>query len=241
MKPFTLGELTADLIYVKETHTFHNVDRPYLAFRQNELPNRFHCRAHVDTITFRPGHLIITESPDGRPALNLWRRRYPNGRVGDVAPFLKFVDAVFGPQAPNFLLWLAHIIQFPHQSPPYHWLHTGDASGEAQRFLANCLERIWEAEFTRTHSGAGLGAKLMAVTKKLPRGDVMAATRAVGGKYPAYNRVRFIVFASRAKRIPAGFRLCDHKVSRAYWPPFSLTADEGFINAVHGFLLRHGI
>ena len=39
MKPFTLGDLTADLIYVKETHKFHNVSLPYLAFRQNELPN----------------------------------------------------------------------------------------------------------------------------------------------------------------------------------------------------------
>ncbi|PPD02343.1 MAG: hypothetical protein CTY29_13180, partial [Methylobacter sp.] len=211
-----------------------------------ELPNTAHCRATVETLTWRPGHLFITEAPDGRLALNLWRRRGPTGRVGDAAPFLKFVDTVFGPpHAPNFLLWLAHIVQFPHQPPPFHWLHVGDASGEAQRFLTNCLKKIWEAEFTHMHRGAELGAKLIGVTGKLPRGDAMPDTRVAGGKYErrytAYNRLRLIVFAPRAKRIPAGFRVCDHKVSRAYWPPFSLTTDDRFITAVHGFLLRYGI
>lgn len=90
-------------------------------------------RKQADTLTFRAGAGIMTQCPNGRQALNIWRQR-DRGQSPDnwewlASYFTQHVARLWGADADPFLDWLAHVEQKPGELPHFGWLHISPLHG----------------------------------------------------------------------------------------------------------------
>lgn len=240
MKPPTFGELTAKLVHVQETNLFYSVARPYFSFRRAEFIAAPRC-VTVPAIIWKPGASILTPTPDGRWAFNTWRPRYIQGPASNPAPFIEFINRVFGPEAEDFLDWLAHIEQYPGELPPYHWAIVGSDNDDCRLWLINCLSRVWPSFVSiENRRGEALAQKYLTITHAW---GIRRNT-----KFPPFNALRWLIFSNHVKLIPDDFRICRHKSNNDVpyklsegKPSFELLKNKSFINGVALFLAKRNI
>lgn len=101
------------------------------------------ARKMVQTRTFHAGGNVITDDPNKRSALNMWRPIERGAYSMDISPFLEHVQYLFGTDAEKFLDWLAHIEQKPGVLPHFGWLHIADSFGTGRNWLASVILRLW--------------------------------------------------------------------------------------------------
>jgi hypothetical protein len=132
-------------------------------------------RQTVETTTFRAGAGVLTTSPSGRQAVNLWRP--PTGVVPPddwqerVVPLVIHVVWLWGDDAEAFLDWLAHIIQRPGELASYGWLHIAPAQGMGRNWLAGVLARVFAGH---TALGVDLGGLLTTQFNGVLSGKLLA-------------------------------------------------------------------
>jgi hypothetical protein len=96
--------------------------------------------------TFKPGAGEFLHDPVERAALNMWKpfdRSLVVSDPGAVELFTGQVEYLFGPSAPRFIQWLAHIEQHPGQLPHTAWLHVATQYGVGRNWLGGLLARVF--------------------------------------------------------------------------------------------------
>ena len=136
-------------------------------------------RNQVDTVTFRPGAQLLTQDPDGRQAINLWKPFERSTAAGDASLFSEHVTYLFGDDATRFLDWLAHIEQRPGELPHHGWLHISPEHGTGRNWLASVIARLWKgyvapnfdlSGMLRTGFNGALSRKLIAIVDEIREG-----------------------------------------------------------------------
>lgn len=98
-------------------------------------------------ITYRPNAEIMTRSPAGAVAVNLWRSRErasaPDNWPSLAKVFTDHVRWLWGDDAEIFLDWLAHIEQKTGELPHFGWLHIAKSHGMGRNWMAAVLSRVW--------------------------------------------------------------------------------------------------
>lgn len=104
-------------------------------------------RKTVETHSFKAGFSTFIHDPQGRPALNSWRKQsrkdVPSDWNNRVWPFTAHIDFLFDSNASRFLDWLAHIEQRPETLPHTAWLHISRSFGLGRNWIASVLVRLW--------------------------------------------------------------------------------------------------
>lgn len=104
-------------------------------------------RKTAPEITYRPNAEIMTRSPIGAVAVNLWRSRErasaPDNWPSLVKIFTDHVRWLWGDDAEIFLDWLAHIEQKTGELPHFGWLHIAKSHGMGRNWMAAVLSRVW--------------------------------------------------------------------------------------------------
>lgn len=105
-------------------------------------------RKTVDERTFCPGADVLCTDPNGRTAVNTWRavaHTPPKGWKQRVQPFIDHLRYLIpgNKEREQFLLWVAHLIQYPGDMPPWHVLmFTEGAQGIGRNWLAALIGAI---------------------------------------------------------------------------------------------------
>lgn len=117
-------------------------------------------RKQADTLTFHAGAGIMTRSPNGRPALNIWRPRERTQTPDDwewrANYFVEHVARLWGQDSDPFLDWLAHIEQKPGELPHFGWLHISPLHGTGRNWIASVLSRLWAGNVAASLDLVGL-------------------------------------------------------------------------------------
>ena len=189
-------------------------------------------RKTIQTVTYRPSADAVTASPDGVPAMNLWRRVDTTKPSADwaaqAAPFIDHISWVFGDAAKSFLDWLAHIEQRPGELPHFGFLHIARHHGVGRNFISKVLTRVWPGKVAPAFDlvGAlesGYNARLsgchLAVVDEIYEGGssqwkyesalrqlMTADRRLINPKYglqrTEYNVCRFLLFSNHKGALP---------------------------------------
>lgn len=190
---------------------------------------RHAARTSVMTRTFHAGHNILTYDPNGRTALNMWRKGLPRQYTVDVTPFYEQVKYLFGADAESFLDWLAHIEQRPGELPHHGWLHIASHFGTGRNWLESVISRLWrgyvapsvdlEALVNGNFNGA-LAGRIIAVVDEIRAGAredaymmegkirnmLTEETRYIkpkfGKEYTEHNACRWLLFSNHKDAIP---------------------------------------
>jgi hypothetical protein len=132
-------------------------------------------RKAVETTTFRAGAAVLTTSPSGRQAVNLWRPPTitppPDDWQEHVAAFDQHLDWLWRDAAEDFKDWIAHALQRPGELPSYGWLHIAPAQGMGRNWLAGVLARVFSGH---TALGVDLGALLTSQFNGVLSGKLLA-------------------------------------------------------------------
>lgn len=142
------------------------------------------ARRSVATQTFRPGQPEITQSPNGRIALNTWNgfnfRAPPDDWEMRAEPFVTHVRWLWGADADAFLDWLAHIAQRPGELPSFAWLHIAKRTGMGRNWVAAILGRVFTGYAALAFDLSGslkngynglLAGKVLAVVDEIDEGS----------------------------------------------------------------------
>jgi hypothetical protein len=117
-------------------------------------------RKQADTLTFHAGAGVMTRCPNGRPALNIWRKRgcnnAPDGWEWLASYFTHHVERLWGADSDPFLDWLAHTEQKPGELPHFGWLHISPLHGTGRNWIASVLSRLWEGNVAASLDLVGL-------------------------------------------------------------------------------------
>lgn len=105
-------------------------------------------RIQVYTLTFDPRYGEVCSSPDGRPALNLWRPTphvSPPQWQNTIQPFLGHMAYLVpaDDERERLLDWLAHIEQAPGELPHHHYLMIATEQGIGRNWLSSLLACVW--------------------------------------------------------------------------------------------------
>lgn len=132
-------------------------------------------RKTVETTTFRAGAPVLTTSPSGGQAVNLWRPPTivppPNDWEELVAPFDRHLDWLWRDAVEPFKDWIAHTMQRPGELPSYGWLHIAPEQGMGRNLIAGVLARVFAGY---TALGVDLGALLTSQFNGILSGKVLA-------------------------------------------------------------------
>lgn len=189
-------------------------------------------RLEVDVLTFHPGAPLMTVSPEGRPALNLWRPRLPSAVPENweylVAFFVAQIRWLWGEHADAFLDWLAHIHQWPGELPHYGWIHISRIHGKGRNWIAAVLARLWAGYVAASLDLIGvlesgfnnrLSRCMLAIVDEINEGGnqsyrhaqtlrqyVTAEVREINPKFGRrrveYNTTRWLFFSNHTGAIP---------------------------------------
>ena len=188
-------------------------------------------RQKVFTRTFHAGAKPICGDPDGKKALNSWRRIERWEARADVQPFIDHVAYLFPDEVERevFLNWLAHIEQKPGELPHYGWLHIAQNTGTGRNWLASLLARVWRgyvapnvdlpALLDSPYNGQ-LSSRLLVIVDEVQEGAgenpyrhanrlkslVNAEYRDInpkfGRQYREHNACRWLVFSNHDNALP---------------------------------------
>jgi hypothetical protein len=132
-------------------------------------------RKAVETTTFRAGAPVLTTSPSGRQAVNLWRPPLiappPDDWQERIAPFDQHLKWLWCDAAEPFKDWTAHALQRPGELPSYGWLHIAPTQGMGRNLIAGVLARVFAGY---TALGVDLGALLTSQFNGVLSGKVLA-------------------------------------------------------------------
>ncbi len=132
-------------------------------------------RKAVETTTFRAGGAVLTTSPSGRQAVNLWQpptiASPPDDWRERVAPFDQHIDWLWREAAEDFKDWMAHVLQRPGELPSHGWLHITPAQGMGRNWLASVIARVFAGY---TALGVDLGALLTSQFNGVLSGKLLA-------------------------------------------------------------------
>jgi primase-polymerase (primpol)-like protein len=187
------------------------------------------ARTSVATRTFRAGDNVLTYDPNGRTALNMWRKGPERFYTVDVTPFYEQIKYLFGASAERFLDWLAHIEQFPGVLPHHGWLHIADSTGTGRNWVASVISRLWrgyvapsvdmDALINGNFNGA-LSGRIIAIVDEIRTGAredayqlegrirnmLTEETRYIkpkyGKEYTEHNSCRWLLFSNHKNAIP---------------------------------------
>ena len=189
-------------------------------------------RLEADALTFHAGAKIMTTSPDGRSALNLWRSRLPQypPPLWEVwaYDFVEHIRWLFGLHAEAFLDWLAHIEQRPGELPHYGWIHISRIHGKGRNWISGVLARVWAGHVAASLDLIGvlesgfnnrLSRCMLAIVDEINEGGnqsyrhaqtlrqlVTAEVREInpkfGRRHVEYNATRWVFFSNHTGAIP---------------------------------------
>lgn len=189
-------------------------------------------RLEADVLTFQAGAKIMTTSPDGRQALNLWRPRLlqnppPLWEVWSYH-FVAHIRWLFGGQGEAFLDWLAHIEQRPGELPHFGWIHISRIHGKGRNWISGVLARVWAGHVAASLDLIGvlesgfnnrLSRCMLAIIDEINEGGnqsyrhaqtlrqlVTAEVREInpkfGRRHVEYNATRWLFFSNHTGAIP---------------------------------------
>lgn len=203
--------------------------------RSREIPNAsiwrgLATRKTVMTRTFHAGAQQICHDPDGKLALNSWRRIERHPSAADIGPFLDQTAYLFPivEDREMFLDWLAHIEQRPGELPHFGWLHIAANTGTGRNWLASLLARVWRGQVAPNVDLPGLldsafnsalAARVLAIVDEVQEGGndkyrhisklkslVNAEFRDVNPKcirqFREHNACRWLVFSNHDDALP---------------------------------------
>ena len=160
------------------------VGNTYRSVRHSETWRTHPKRSDVETVTFRAGAEVVTQSPDGRLSLNTWQPFERGDPPSDWAvrsqPFVDHITWLWGENAPQFLDWLAHIEQQPGILPHYGWLHIAPNHGLGRNWIAGILARVWKgyvatafdlSSALNSQFNGRLAGKILAVVDEINEGN----------------------------------------------------------------------
>jgi hypothetical protein len=132
-------------------------------------------RKTVETTTFHAGAPVLTTSPSGRQAVNLWRPptivQPPDDWEERIAPFEQHLKWLWGQAVEPFKDWTAHTMQRPGELPSYGWLHIAPTQGMGRNLIAGVLARVFAGY---TALGVDLGALLTSQFNGVLSGKLLA-------------------------------------------------------------------
>ncbi|UDQ87410.1 DUF5906 domain-containing protein [Xanthobacter autotrophicus] len=144
---YSLGAMTRKLAH--NVYKYMDVNNKEKEIPLFNLWSKNSRRRMVDVYDFNPNAGDFCYSPDGRPALNVWRA-LPHVAAADwqarCQPFLDHVAYLVPIQEERerFLNWLAHIEQQPGVLPHSHYLLIMPKTGTGRNWLATVLKRVWK-------------------------------------------------------------------------------------------------
>ena len=255
---FTLPEMLEKFVFIKDGSQVAPIDRPQAVLSLPDFKNAFAASKHsvevdgrkksvpvtkawmespermeAESLTFHPGAPRMTVEPgSGRNALNSWagfdRADAPEDWELLCRAFVEHVEWLWGPDAPVFLDWLAHIEQKPGELPHYGWVHICRKHGMGRNWIASALTRAW-----RGHTAASvdlvplleggfngsLARKVFAFVDEINEGGntkhshaqrlrqlITAEFRTINPKYGRqrveYNSSRWLVFSNHTGALP---------------------------------------
>lgn len=190
-------------------------------------------RHTVHSRTFAPGRGQFTEDPRNFAAVNTWQpfeRLEPSGNYAEhAAVFADHVAFLFGPDAPRFLDWLAHLEQKPGELPHTGWLHISSRTGTGRNAMAGILARVWRgrvaaafnlSQALRDGFNDDLAGRLLAIVDEIREGTnegewahaetvkamLTAERRTInpkfGRKAVEFNACRWLLFSNHVSAIP---------------------------------------
>lgn len=172
----------------------------------------------------------------GAPAVNLWTpnvRREPRAGVHEKARlFLEHLVYLIRDEAERrqFLLWLAHAEQRPHELPHHGYLMFTESFGIGRNWLASVLSRVWPGEVAASVNlpalidssfNGQIAGKRLAVVDEVYVNDfgksryaienrlrqlITEETRVINPKYgrqfTEWNVLRWLLFSNHADGLP---------------------------------------
>lgn len=184
-------------------------------------------RIVVYTLTFDPRAGEFCASPDGRPAMNLWKPK-PHNPPADwqarVQPFVDHVRYLVPDEAERerFLDWLAHIEQKPGELPHAHYLMIATSQGVGRNWLASLMACVWsghvaldydlKSTFQNGFNGQ-LSRKLLAVVDEINEGGT-------GERWQHSEKLKSMVTTSE-RFINAKYGIQHSEVNCCRWLLFS--------------------
>ena len=197
---------------------------------QDWLENVSRKTAHE--ITYRPNAEIMTRSPIGAVAVNLWRSRErasaPKNWSSLARVFTDHVRWLWGDDAEIFLDWLAHIEQKTGELPHFGWLHIAKSHGMGRNWMAAVLSRVWsgnvapafdlmgalESGFNgrlskchlaivdEIYEGGALQWKHDSALRQLLTADQRLINPKYGRQHTEYNVCRWLLFSNHIGALP---------------------------------------
>ena len=191
-------------------------------------------RLDAETVTFRAGAGEMTEAPDGRHALNLFKQpvrpEAPDDRAEQAQFFINHIVWLFGEYGNAFLDWLAHIEQKPGDLPHFGWLHISKVHGKGRNWISDVLARLWRGNVAASFDlvsamdngfNGRLSRIVLAIVDEIHEGGnstyrhaqtlrqmVTAKERLINPKYGRqrveWNAARWLIFSNHAGAIPLG-------------------------------------
>lgn len=184
-------------------------------------------RIVVYTLTFDPRAGEFCASPDGRPAMNLWKPK-PHNPPADwqarVQPFVEHVGYLVPDEAERerFLDWLAHIEQKPGELPHAHYLMIATSQGVGRNWLASLMACVWSGHVALDYDLKGtfqngfngqLSRKLLAVVDEINEGGT-------GERWQHSEKLKSMVTTSE-RFINAKYGIQHSEVNCCRWLLFS--------------------
>lgn len=189
-------------------------------------------RKTAGEITYRPNAEMMTRSPTGAVAVNLWRVRErkiaPENWTDEVQPFIDHVQWLWGDDADVFLDWLAHIEQKTGELPHFGWLHIAKSHGMGRNWLASVLSRVWSGNIApafdlmgtlesgfngrlskchlaivdEIYEGGKLQWKHDSALRQLVTADQRLINPKYGRQHTEYNVCRWLLFSNHIGALP---------------------------------------
>jgi hypothetical protein len=190
-------------------------------------------RMEADALTFRAGRERMTRAPDsGKAALNLWvpieRPSPPSDWEDRSRAFTDHIDWLWGPDAGDFLDWLAHIEQRPEVLPHFGWVHISREHGKGRNWISSVLVRVWPGHVAASLDlvsildggfNGPMSRKLLAIVDEINEGGntsyrhaqklrqiVTEEHRTINPKYGRqrveYNSCRWLMFSNHTGALP---------------------------------------
>lgn len=213
-------------------------------------------------ITYRPNAEIMTRSPTGAVAVNLWRARErgiaPENCMSEVKAFIDHVRWLWGNDAEVFLDWLAHIEQRAGELPHFGWLHIAKSHGMGRNWLASVLSRVWsgnvapafdlmgalESGFNgrlskchlaivdEIYEGGTLQWKHDSALRQLVTADQRLINPKYGRQHTEYNVCRWLLFSNHIGALPLS------EEDRRFWVVQALESpkSESYYTKLYSFL-----